>query len=268
MDRHLAHEAADVGRELLPGRARLDVAVPDVVHQPLAVGHGAVRAGDRVEDHVRARRDAVGQAVLDELPRAGREPVLRHGPAPPDVAGVLPLHLGEQRPARGRADAVGEDDQLGVLDPAGGEAQLDPVLVLVEAGAVLAQVVALGPEVAEQRPVQRPPGGVPPQGLVVVQHLVVAAQVADPAGGGAQPGHAPVAALLEPPRGDRLQHDPATAVVELGRRPLVHVDREPEPAQEQRRGEPADRAADDRGPQSLVRAHQQHLHRRRDGAQC
>jgi hypothetical protein len=155
--RHRAQLPALVGEHLVEFGSLGDVAVPDVVEVAGADGQPAVPAGDGVHDDVGPGSRRVRHRVVQEGAGPGGDLRLRDRAPPPHVAGVARGHLGQQTTPAGRGDAVGEDDEVGVLDPSVGEAQGHRAVVLVDLGDMGVEVVGVGAEVVEERPVGRRP---------------------------------------------------------------------------------------------------------------
>src|SRR5215207_2235563 len=122
------------------------------------------------------------------------------------------------------------------------------LVLLEEAGHLLAEVVAASPKAAEQRAVDAVPGRVPVPPRFLKHHSAVPVEVTQEARDGRELIQLQVGPLPEVPDGLVEHHDACAATLQLRGRPLEHIDLAAEIAQDQRGREPAERAPDHPDP--------------------
>ena len=126
--------AGAVGEEVGERGGGLGGAVPDPVVAEVAGAEVFAFAGDGVADHLLAGREAEGQGVEQGVAGVSREIGFGDEAAPGDVAGVGGFDGPGERGADGGADAVGADEEVGLVGGAVGEAEGDAVRGGVEVG--------------------------------------------------------------------------------------------------------------------------------------
>jgi hypothetical protein len=242
--RHSAPDPVPAGHQVVELRPGRHVDVPDDVDQPVAGQQRPVQRRDRVDEDVAAVQHLIGDRVVERPAGGGRGVALRQRAAPGHVARVLRDHAGDQPGPGGRADPVRAHQQVSTGSRPVGERDADPVVVLAERDHLAAEQVAAGVEERQQRAVDRVPGREPVPVPLFVLDAAVAAQEADPAGRRAHVPGTETAALGQVAQRGVERGDPGPARPQRRRGALENADVAAGVAQNQRRGQPAERASD------------------------
>src|SRR5262249_32368482 len=156
-------------------------------------------------------------------------------PPPADITRVARGDLRKQPPPGSRRDSVGAHDDVVDFEPTAGEPETDPFPVLVEAHQRLTLVVSLGWEHGQEALVDRAPGRVAVQALLLVSRRSVLVEIADVRRRDTDRLRLDRGALDEVPRRRRMKDDPRAEALERSRGALVDLDVAAGVAQQQRR---------------------------------